>query len=61
MKMLLKLIPLLLLMAVSAPSHAALNKLEFTSCFVFNDGDEKGDEKTEEGDKKTEEEEPDCE
>lgn len=61
MKLLIKLIPLLLLMAVCAPSHAALNKLEFTSCFVFNDGDEKGDEKTEEGDKETEEEEPDCE
>ncbi len=63
MKLLIKLIPLLLLTAVYAPSHAAVNKLEFTfiSCFVFNDGDEKGDKKTEEGDKKTEEEEPDCE
>jgi hypothetical protein len=61
MKLLIKLITLLLLTAVYAPSHAAVNKPEFSSCFVFNDGDEKGDKKTEEGDKKTEEEEPDCE
>ncbi len=61
MKLLIKLIPLLLLTVVYVPAHAAMNKPEFTSCFVFNDGDEKGDKKTEEGDKKTEEEEPDCE
>ena len=61
MKLLIKLISLLLLMAICAPSYAAVNGLESASCFVSNDNDEKGDKKTEEGDKKTTEEEPDCE
>ena len=56
MYLLIKLIPLLLLIGICAPSYAAVNNVEPGSCVVYNDSD--GDKKTE---GEEEEEEPDCE
>ncbi len=65
MNLLIKLIPLLLLIGVCAPSYAAVNDVELISCAVYNESEEEsegdGDKKTEGGEKGEEEEEPDCE
>jgi hypothetical protein len=60
MNLLIKLIPLLLLIGVCAPSYASVNDVELIACAVYSDSEDGGDEKKE-GDTKTEEEEPDCE
>ncbi|MDX2505784.1 MAG: hypothetical protein QNL62_15085 [Gammaproteobacteria bacterium] len=54
MNLLNKLITILLLIGFYAPSYAAVDGVELTTCSVFSD-DEKEDEK-----KGEEEEEPDC-
>jgi len=59
MNLLIKIIPLLLLIGICAPSYAAVNDVEFISCATYNESDEAGDKK-EEGEEE-EEEEPDCE
>ena len=60
MNLLIKLMPLLLLSGIYAPSYAAVDDVEFISCSVYSESDEDGDKKTGD-DEKTEEEEPDCE
>ncbi len=62
MNLLIKIIPLLLLIGICAPSYAAVNDVEIITCAVYNESEEGGDKK-EDGDKETEEEEeePDCE
>jgi hypothetical protein len=59
MNLLNKLIVLLLMTGLYAPSFAAVDDVELISCSVYSDSEKNGDKKD---DKKTEEEEePDCE
>lgn len=60
MNLLVKLMPLLLLPGICAPSYAAVSGVESISCAVYSESEENGEEKTDE-DKETEDEEPDCE
>jgi len=59
MNLLIKIIPLLLLIGICAPSYAAVNDVEIITCAVYNESEDGGDKK-EDGEEE-EEEEPDCE
>ncbi len=60
MNLLNKLIALLLLIGLYAPSYAAVNDVDLVTCSVYSDDKKEGDKKGgKEGGK--EEEEPDCE
>lgn len=66
MNLLIKLMPLLLLLGICAPSYAAVSGVESISCTVYSaseeNGEEKaGDDKKTDEDKKTGDVEPDCE